>query len=64
MKDEWKEGYPPETGWYHCMVDGEEKKLRHFECCVSAARHEWIDKDGQYEYGNVLWRGERIKPKS
>jgi exopolyphosphatase/pppGpp-phosphohydrolase len=54
-QDEWIEGYPKETGWYVCLVDGEEEKLYHFICAMSG-RHEWADKNNDYVYAEVKWK--------
>lgn len=51
---EWKEGYPNKEGWYDCLVDGEEVRLRHFVCCMSG-RHEWADERGDYVYEEVMY---------
>lgn len=58
--EEWHDGFPKEQGWYECLLDGEIVLLRHFECCVST-RHEWAHPGGEYEYGNVKWRGGRVR---
>lgn len=50
----YRDGYPQEEGWYHCLVDGEPMNLRNYWCCVGR-RHEWVHPDGSYEYGNVLY---------
>lgn len=51
---DWRNGWPKKPGYYTCLVDGEEKILKHFICEMSD-RHEWVRSDGSYEYADVLW---------
>lgn len=51
----WNEGYPKDTGWYDCLVDGEEVKLYHF-ICIMSGRHEWSDQENNYVYADVKWK--------
>lgn len=61
-KKDWKSGWPKKQGWYSCLVDGEEKNLRHFICEMSN-RHEWVRPDGSYEYADVQYLDETPAPK-
>lgn len=45
--DEYKDGWPRIPGWYDCLVEGEEMKLKFYVCQVSMKPH-WLDKDGNY----------------
>lgn len=45
--EEYKDGWPRIPGWYDCLVEGEEMKLKFYVCQVSMKPH-WLDKDGNY----------------
>ena len=45
--NEYKDGWPRIPGWYDCLVEGEEMKLKFYVCQVSMKPH-WLDKDGNY----------------
>lgn len=53
----WHEGWPPQQGWYDCLVDGEEMRMRYW-ICIMKRRPEWVYPNGDYERNlKVLWTG-------
>ena len=59
MKEDYKDGWPRIPGWYDCLVDGEQMKLKFYVCQVSCKPH-WLDPDGNYieTMYKVKWRNE------
>lgn len=58
LNDEWCSGYPKKPGWYDCLVDGVEMRLR-FRFCMMMGRNEWRDISGNRlsDEIKVLWTG-------
>lgn len=56
---EWHKGFPPKQGWYDCLVNGEEDRLRYKHCDINRTDR-WIRTDGEYESltAKVEWTGE------
>lgn len=47
MEEAYKSGWPKIPGWYDCLVDGEEMRLKFYICQVSCKPH-WLDSEGNY----------------
>ena len=45
--NEYRDGWPRIPGFYDCLVDGEEIKLKFYVCQVACKPH-WIDGQGNY----------------
>lgn len=58
MDCEWCSGYPRKPGWYDCLVDGREVRLR-FRFCMTRGRNEWLDISGNRvsDDSQVMWTG-------
>ena len=58
MTDEWRSGYPKQPGWYDCLVDGREVRLR-FRFCMTRGEYQWLDINGNKvnENCSVKWTG-------
>lgn len=59
MEEAYKSGWPRIPGWYDCLVDGEEMRLKYYVCQVSRKPH-WLDSEGNYieSMYEVKWRNE------
>ena len=59
MEETYKSGWPKIPGWYDCLVDGEEMRLKFYVCQVSCKPH-WLDSEGNYieSMYEVKWRNE------
>lgn len=60
MDMEWHKGEPPRQGWYDCLLDGEDIRLRWWICQMNPKKRHWIDEQGAYREldGQVEWTGE------
>lgn len=54
---DYRDGWPRIPGWYDCLVDGEEMRLKFYVCQVARKPH-WLDKNGNYieTMYEVKWR--------
>ena len=56
-KVEWNDGYPKETGLFHCRQGKDETVLRHLHCDMTG-KHQWVTVAGQVPLGKpVEWEG-------
>lgn len=58
MDDEWCSGNPRRPGWYDCLVDGREVRLR-FRYCMTRGEYQWLDISGNKikDIDSVKWTG-------
>ena len=59
-KVEWHDGYPKETGLFHCRQGKEETVMRHLYCDMTC-KHKWATVAGTIPCGEAIeWEGKPL----